>query len=231
MTGLTLSQKLLKVQQRIQTVTKSGENPEFNSTYVELNTVLALAKPVLNELGVFIAQGPGKDQNGHYVETTLIDADTSQSISGRVYFTGTEENMHKIAAAITYGRRVGLISLLALESEDDDGNTAVGKSKSASKPTPASKPVAKPTAEAKPQPPVPAPVPTSPAPKASREVINRSISTHSQVIIGKKLKTQDELMAMVKSFGADTKEKLTDENAEILLGTLQELIKPQPKAA
>ena len=240
----TLPQKLLEVQQTIEKAVKSSSNSEFNSTYADLNEVMDIAKSSLNPLGVFISQGCGKDAYGQYVETSLINAEDGQAINGKVYFSGAEDNMHKIGAAITYARRIGLKALLAMQEEDDDGNAASGKSK----PSPVSrvadkvaKPggvakalstaaqaenLANPSAEQQVQAGA-----TNQGPKASREVINKSISTYAQVILGKKLKTEDELKAMVKGAGAITKEKLSDEQAEKLLAQLQELVKPVAKAA
>ena len=125
-TTVPIMEALLRVQKNIGKVVKSSNNPHFRSKYANLDEVLDVAKKVLNEEGLVLSQLSGKDQYGQYVATSIGDQ-TNRSIESRVYFSGQEDNMQKIGAAITYARRFGLTSLLALESEDDDGETTVGR--------------------------------------------------------------------------------------------------------
>lgn len=224
----TLSSKLLRVQRNIDKATKGSANPHFKSRYADLNEVLEVAKEALNEVGIFIAQAPGKDQNGQYVETSLIDGDSGQSLSGKVYFSGNEDNLQKIGAAITYARRFGLKSLLAMEDADDDGETAVGRGPVASankdfKPGGVGKTVPPETkgADVKAPLPVQGKVPASP----SRETTLKEISLASKVIIDSKRDTQDNVVKMLTAYGVKTKEELNDEQALKLLSQLKERLK------
>lgn len=203
----TLPQKLLAVQKKIGAVTKSSTNPHFRSKYADLNEVLDVAKEALNSEGIFVVQGTNFDNSGaatvRYVETSLIDADSGQSISGRVAFSGSEDNMQKIGAAITYARRFGLVSLLSLESEDDDGESAVGRGKSNQAPKP-SAPVAS----------------TAQAP--DRKTVNAQIKATGKVLIAKKAITADDAGKMLAAYGATSTEELTDDQANQLLSKLKE---------
>lgn len=225
----TLSSKLLRVQRNIDKATKGSANPHFKSRYADLNEVLEVAKEALNEVGIFIAQVPGKDQNGQYVETSLIDGDSGQSLSGKVYFSGNEDNLQKIGAAITYARRFGLKSLLAMEDADDDGETAVGRGNvkgnggearagatSAGRNDSSSS-----VGQSQKNTPVQGKVPASP----SRETTLKEISLASKVIIDSKRDTQDNVVKMLTAYGVKTKEELNDEQALKLLSQLTERLK------
>lgn len=217
----TIAQKLLRVQQSIEKVTKTSKNPHFRSTFADLNEVLAVSKGALNEENIFIAQGPGKDQFGQYVETTLINGEDGQSLSSRVYFSGTEDNMQKIGAAITYARRFGLASLLALESQDDDGETAVGRGAQKSykiESTTAPKETPKTTKSSET---VNGNTSTSEVNKTSRETTNKLISQYSKVALDKRATTVEQLNQMLQQKGASKKEELSDEQAQELLNTLK----------
>lgn len=225
MQTVSLSKKLLSVQQTIRAVTKSADNPHFRSKYADLNEVLEVSKKALNESGIFIAQAPGKDSYGQFVETSLINAEDGQQISGRVYFSGNEDNLQKIGAAITYARRFGLKSLLAMEDTDDDGETAVGRGYSAPKPAP-SAPKTERGSRTNPydpkliviNPPVQAALPKGP----SRKTVEEKISLTSKVMIDQKKATQEDVVKMLEAFGVKSKSELNDEQAAKLLAQLEE---------
>jgi DNA recombination protein Rad52 len=71
------------------------------------------------------------------------------------------------------------------------------------------------------------PAPTVPAgtPRPSRDTILKSISTYSQVLLGKKLRSQEDLVKMVQAFQVKRKEDLNDAQAGKLLEQLKEICK------
>lgn len=71
----------------------------------------------------------------------------------------------------------------------------------------------------------PAPAVPAGVPKPSRKVINDSISAASQVILAKKLRTQEELKKMLEAYGVTNKSQLTDDQAVELLGQLNAITK------
>ncbi len=121
--------KLLEFQKLGITLKKDGTNPHFKSSYVTLNEVLDKVKKPLNDAGVLIIQkGTSQWEAGKgYVEsgltTELVDTTDDTSVSSFIPFVGVSD-MQKLGGAITYARRYALISMLGLEDEDDDGNTA-----------------------------------------------------------------------------------------------------------
>lgn len=225
----SLAQKLLKIQRQIGAVSKSSDNPHFRSKYADLNEVLAVAKPALNAEGVFIVQSPGANEYGKYLETSLIDTDSGQQVMGRVFFSGAEDNMQKIGAATTYARRFGIVSLLALESEDDDGETAVGRGSTSGAGKGSSGPSSirdggsgpKVGLVGKTSTPVPAKVSEG----LSREKVNEKISLTSKVLIDSKRMPADDVFKMLNAYGVKDKTELNDDQAKKLLTQLEERLK------
>lgn len=128
---MAIYKKLLEFQKLGITVGKDGNNPHFKSRYTTLNEVLDKVKKPLNELGIVIIQAP--EVNG--VRTRLYDTYTKLNPNDPTEMEGGDfvecfvpfinpTDMQKLGGAITYGRRYGLITLLCLEDEDDDGNAA-----------------------------------------------------------------------------------------------------------
>ncbi len=113
--------KLLEFQKLGISIRKDKRNPHFKNDYASLNEVLDKVKPELNKLGVVVIQRPCTD----YLETSLYDTEDDTAIVSFVpYINATD--MQKLGGAITYARRYALVSMLALEDEDSDGNDAVG---------------------------------------------------------------------------------------------------------
>lgn len=210
---ITLPEKLLSIQRKISKIKKSSTNPHFRSKYADLNEVLDVCKEALNEEGLVIAQSPGKDSFGQYVETSIINPGDAQVLSGKVYFSGAEDNMQKVGAAITYARRFGLISLLALESEDDDGETAVGRGQEA--PRKVVQTEAKPPVAAK------NPIPAQTKSSLTRDELNRTIRSTAKVAIDRKLTTMEKVKELIPTQTED----LTDDQANAVFATLKGLLK------
>jgi hypothetical protein len=213
-----LAFKLFQVQKDIGAVAKKSANTHFKSKYADLNEVLDVAKGALHKQGLFLAQASGADQYGKYVETTVMDSEDGQGMNCRVYFSGSEDNMQKIGAAITYGRRFGILSLLAMESEDDDGESLV-------RPQPAkpesTKYVPKPAGVRSVTPVIKA-VAAATTPETHRDSVLKKISLTSKVLLDSKKLTSEEAHKMVKSYGVWVKEDLSDEQAVKLLAQLEE---------
>lgn len=122
--------KLLEFQKLGISIKKDKRNPHFKNDYASLNEVLDKVKEELNKLGVVILQTPGCDSHGENLNfglwTYLIDTEDDTRTEGFVPFINSTD-MQKLGGAITYARRYALVSMLALEDEDDDGNTASTK--------------------------------------------------------------------------------------------------------
>lgn len=116
--------KLLEFQKKGITLKKDGSNHHFKSSYVTLNEVLAQVKKPLNDLGVVVIQKGGSGVSGdHGLYTTLYDTEDDTEVTSYMPYVGATDSQ-KLGSANTYLRRYSLITLLGLEDEDDDGNTA-----------------------------------------------------------------------------------------------------------
>lgn len=117
-----IKEKLLAFQKMGVTIEKDAINPHFKNRYSSLGEVLSKVIPPLLKLGVVVIQTP--TANG--LKTQIVDTTDDTYIEGIVPFVGVTD-MQKLGGAVTYARRYSLISMLNLEEEDDDGNTASQK--------------------------------------------------------------------------------------------------------
>lgn len=122
---MKIYENLLKFQQMGISLKKDGKNPHFKSDYVTLNEVLAKVKKPLNDLGILIIQKPASDG----LTTMLIDKEDGSNVECFLPFVEAS-TAQKIGSNITYNRRYSLVSLLALDDEDDDGEKASETKKS-----------------------------------------------------------------------------------------------------
>lgn len=113
--------KLLDFQKLGISIKKTQQNTHFKNEYADLNEVFDKVKKPLNDMGVVII--PQVTTGG--VDIVLYDTEDDTHVSSFVPFTQLTD-MQKLGGAITYAKRYGLVAVLALEDEDDDGNTAVG---------------------------------------------------------------------------------------------------------
>lgn len=118
-----LAPALLRAQRKIDRVTKSENNAFFKSKYAGLPSVIDAVKPQLNEEGIVVVQSNGKDEQGQYVETTLIH-ESGEWLSSRTYLILSKQDMQGLGSAITYSRRFDVSALAFLAADDDDGNAA-----------------------------------------------------------------------------------------------------------
>lgn len=122
--------KLLEVQRELKAVVKNAANPFFKSKYADLSEVLSVVKPLLNKNDIILLQPHETNEFGDFVKTVLIDATTGKEIvSSMTKILCSSNKPQDLGSAITYARRYGIKSLLALEDEDDDAEKATGREK------------------------------------------------------------------------------------------------------
>jgi hypothetical protein len=119
-----LAAALAAAQGQIDDASKASENPYFKSKYADLAAVRAVIREPLANNGLAIIQAPRTVQGGAEVETMLVHK-SGEYIAETLFMPAGKADPHGYASAITYARRIGIMSLLALASYDDDGNTAV----------------------------------------------------------------------------------------------------------
>lgn len=105
---------------------KSGVNPHFKNTYVELNTVLELVDNALSEHNFLcFIQTPINIDGKNYLHTKLIHS-TGDMIESDIELITTRQDPQMLGSSMTYARRYSLITMLGLQAVDDDGNSGAG---------------------------------------------------------------------------------------------------------
>lgn len=132
--------KMLEFQRRVPSVLKDADNPFFKSKYADINSVLAVIKPILTEVGLTVSQAVQTEGGRNFLNTQVRDG-SEIILTSNVLIPDYGTDVQKLGGALTYLRRYSLVALLALESEDDDGNTASQAPKTAPTKAKAQKPV------------------------------------------------------------------------------------------
>jgi len=138
---------LAKAQQEMRTPLKDATNPHYRNGYASLKSCIKAIKPALNDNGFALLQSAGKDDQGHYIQTTF-EHTSGGLFSSKFYMEPEKKGMQGLGSAATYAKRYGLLGLAGIEPDedaDDDGNEADEKPK-APKPQPKPQPK-KPDAE------------------------------------------------------------------------------------
>ena len=121
-----LATALSKAQGEIDDATKKGLNPAFRSKYADLAAVRAVIREPLAVNDLCMIQLPRTVDSGVEVETMIVHK-SGEFISETLYMPVNKYDAHGIGSGITYARRYGLMSILCLAADDDDGNAAVEK--------------------------------------------------------------------------------------------------------
>ena len=145
---------------------KDATNPHFRNRYASLKSCIKAIKPALNDNGFALIQAAGKDEQGHYIQTTF-EHTSGGLFTSKFYMEPEKKGMQGLGSAATYAKRYGLLGLAGIEPDedaDDDGNAA----------------------DEKPAAPKPKPQPKKPDPEAAhdaavREEQNTAPSTPQQL--------------------------------------------------
>lgn len=116
----------LKAQATFTAASKGGKNPHLKNRYSTLADVMTSCADALEAHGFVLLQDTSTSERGVSVYTRVIHAASGQWVQGEVTLPA-QTTAQGVGSAITYGRRYGLSALLALVSEDDDGNAASGR--------------------------------------------------------------------------------------------------------
>jgi len=131
---MSIYKKLFEAKKEIGKISKDAKNPFFKSNYLSLNGLIDAVENVLVKHDLLLLQ-PIINNN---VVTRIIDSEnipTSDIVESSMQLPNIQDPQ-KLGSAITYYRRYTLQSLLGLQAEDDDGNTAT---KHVNKPIPTPK--------------------------------------------------------------------------------------------
>ena len=144
MTASTAIADLIAAQGACDPVLKDATNPHFRSKYASLSSCVDACKEAFHRHNFALLQSNGHDEYGQYVKTELLHT-TGASWGSVVYLVLSKQDMQGLGSAITYARRYGLLGMVGLAPEDDDGNAASAPTKPAPAPKPEqAKPAPKP---------------------------------------------------------------------------------------
>lgn len=109
----------------LEAATKTASNPHFKSKYADLPAVIDAIKPHLSKHGLAFMQMPKPSDGGVSIETVLIHSSGDKLSMGVLFVPANKQDAHGFASALTYARRLALMTCFGLPQEDDDGNAAV----------------------------------------------------------------------------------------------------------
>lgn len=138
-----LAPALAQAQAEMGSVAFDSKNPAFRSKYASLASCLTACLPALKAHGIMLTQHPSYAPSEQVVTVTTMLLHTSGQYmqSSCSLPLGGKRDGHALKSATTYLRRIGIIGILGLPEEDDDGNATSAVSAPVRKPAPAPKPV------------------------------------------------------------------------------------------
>lgn len=131
---LKISAALVKAQSNMGSASKDAKNPFFKTNYADFGSVLAVAKPALNDEGIAILQQSYSKDGADYVETTLLHESGEYMTTDPLKLKLLKEDMQSLGSALSYAKRQSLQSLLTIPAKDDDGESS-SKQETTTKPT------------------------------------------------------------------------------------------------
>lgn len=121
--------KLMTAKQQIGTVKKDSKNPFHKSNYASLNAYIDASEEHLIENGLILVQAGNGSFSEPIIVATLIHPESGQWLKSYLPILNPKSDSQGLGASVTYMRRYSIATLLGLVSEDDDGETAVGRGK------------------------------------------------------------------------------------------------------
>lgn len=121
-----LAMALSKAQGEMQAAIKDSINPFFKSKYADLGSVWDAARPVLSKHGLCVMQTTDILGEKNILITTLAHS-SGQWMKSSILINPTKNDSQGVGAAMTYLRRYSLAAIVGVVTEDDDGETAMGR--------------------------------------------------------------------------------------------------------
>jgi len=109
----------IKAEHEVGAVKKTASNPHFRSKYADLEAVMDACSDALARNGLAVWQSISDGQ----LITRLFHT-SGQWMEGNTPLIIAKNDMQGLGSAFTYARRYGLMAILGIAPEDDDGNAA-----------------------------------------------------------------------------------------------------------
>jgi len=122
-----MKEKLQKIQKEIGVMKKDTEG--YNYKFFDINQLLEKLQPILEKHKVVISQPMVVKEGATRLCTVLYDLESEELIESAIQLPN-DVKPQDMGSAITYYRRYSIVSLLALQAEDDDGASTMKKTAS-----------------------------------------------------------------------------------------------------
>ena len=111
---------LMEARADIEPIKKSGTNPHFGNKYATLESVIEAVTEPLQKHGFLLMHRTISNEHGKSITTELVH-ESGESFVTAIPLVLGKNDMQGLGSATTYARRYGIMSLLNLPAEDDDG--------------------------------------------------------------------------------------------------------------
>jgi hypothetical protein len=130
-----------KAQGEMSGATKEKVNPAFKSRYADLASAHEACREALTKHGLSYLQTAIISAAGVFsgITTTILHS-SGQWVEGDFPISPVKNDPQGIGSAATYGRRYGLMAMVGIAPEDDDGEAAMGRQQPANTQQPAQRP-------------------------------------------------------------------------------------------
>lgn len=132
-TDIVLAQLMKAKAEMGSAVKKDATNPFHKNKYATLGAHLEVSEGVLFKHGLLMLHTPNLINNQHFLVASLHHPESGQWIKSYLPLPNQKGDSQGIGASITYMRRYSINSMLGLNAEDDDGETASGRGKNQDK--------------------------------------------------------------------------------------------------
>lgn len=114
-----------RAQAALEAVARKGFNPHLGNKFATLGGVIDEADRVLHAEGLLRIQTLIEASGGVRLQTIFAHVDSGEWIADLgPFYPAVKSDPQAYGSAITYSRRYGLLALLGMEQEDDDGAAA-----------------------------------------------------------------------------------------------------------
>ena len=121
---MSIYKKLFEAKKEIGKISKDSTNPFFKSKYFDINSLLEHVEPILQKNNLILLQPIIDGKVRTEIRDAEKDGSTKESFVYSEMLLPNIQDPQKLGSAITYYRRYTLQSLLGLQAEDDDSNSA-----------------------------------------------------------------------------------------------------------
>lgn len=127
-----ISAALNRAQKNMGNAVKDSANPFFRSKYADINSIREAIMPSLLAEGITVLQPPAHAEGKNFIETVLVHESGEFFASMNEVIVAKQNDPQSYLAAQTYTRRGALQAFLNVGADDDDGNTANGRTETKS---------------------------------------------------------------------------------------------------